>query len=471
MLSNRGEPKFISATIVKSEGVLAITLRDVTLEKIHLCSLEKQTYEDVLTGLPNRAWLTKTLPTLVDDAKASEMLLALLFVDLDGFKLVNDTFGHTAGDELLKVVSERLKVAVRPKDHVARIGGDEFVIILEGLTSTSEAGTVAGRILNAFCAHFSISVGIVTVGTSIGISIYPIDASDAPTLLNHADAAMYAVKTAGKHQFQFFDSVLFAEIRRKANLEQELRTVVVEKQFEMYYQPRVDVLSGQVTSMEALVRWNHPVEGLLGPEHFIPVAEESGLILQIGELIVDIVCAQLAKWAQFQSDLIPVSINVSSRQFNEVDIHACIAVALKRYELKPAWVEVELTESTMIKDPAKASACIQALHGLGIRLLVDDFGTGYSSLAMLQELDFDVLKVDKSFTTRLGADHEGEIFVSAIITMAHALGMRVVAEGVESSEQLSILFRLRCDEAQGYFLFRPMLPGKELAGTWLKASC
>lgn len=466
MPEGRDVPWFMSAMAVKSDGVLAITLRDVTLEKFHLSSLERQANEDTLTGLPNRAWLTNTLPELVVDAEQKGKLLAVLFVDLDGFKSVNDTFGHAAGDELLKSVSRRLKVAVRPKDHVARIGGDEFVIILENLTDASEAKCVAERVVQDVKVPFLVSSGVATVGTSIGISVYPLDALDADTLLKHADIAMYSVKTTGKNRYQYFDKALFAEMHRKAQLEYELRTAITERQFVMYYQPRVDVLTSTVFSMEALIRWIHPVEGLLGPDHFIPIAEETGLILELGEMIIDIVCAQLAVWAECDRPVLPVSVNVSSRQFNEIDICDCIANALTRHGVLASCIEIELTESTMVKDPVKTSACINSLHNLGIRLLVDDFGTGYSSLAMLQDFDFDILKVDKSFTRRLGVDRNGEIFFGAIITMAHALGMRVIAEGVESYQQLEILQRLRCDEVQGFYLYRPLEAGKVQESAW-----
>lgn len=448
-------PWFMNATAVKADGILAITLRDVTLEKVHLSSLERQTNEDALTGLPNRAWLTKMLPALIVAALDSSKMLAVLFVDLDGFKAVNDTYGHATGDELLKVVSQRLKVAVRPKDRVVRIGGDEFIIILESLAGPEDADVVAARVVEAFQQPFAVTSGIVTVGTSIGISIYPLDASDPDSLLRHADMAMYAVKIDGKNRYQHFESALFAERSEKAKLGGELRSAIREKQFVMHYQPRVDLVTGAVCSLEALVRWNHPTEGLIGPDRFIPLAEETALILDLGELIIDIVCIQLSVWSQQGGPVLPVSINVSSRQFNEVDIYASISAALARHNVAASSVEIELTESTMLTDSTKAAQCLRALHELGVSLLVDDFGTGYSSLSMLQELEFDILKVDKSFTRRLDADHKGEVFFNAIITMAHALGMKVIAEGVETCRQMEILQRLGCDEVQGFYLFRP----------------
>ncbi len=440
----------------RSGDVLAVTLRDVTLEKAHLAHLERKNYEDVLTGLPNRAWVGKALPDAVARAEERGALLAVLFVDLDGFKAVNDTFGHAAGDELLQIVAKRLKVAVRPGDHVARLGGDEFVVILESLHDAAEAAHVAARVVHAFQAGCHTAAGTAMVGTSVGISICPGDAHDVDTLLRHADIAMYEVKTSGKNRFQFFDPAFYGAIRLRQQREKELRVAIDENQFVMHYQVRVDTATSEVASVEALVRWDHPTAGQLRPDDFIPLAEETGLIVALGERIVDSVCAQIAAWTREGHPPVPVSINVSSRQFNERDIHALFLHALERHRIAPECVEIELTESAMIRDPARTSANLHSLHALGIRLLVDDFGTGYSSLSMLQQLDFDVLKVDKSFTRRLGVDCQAEILFAAIITMAHALGMKVVAEGVERREQMDVLARLRCDELQGYHIASPL---------------
>jgi diguanylate cyclase (GGDEF)-like protein len=452
---SRQESRHTKAKATMSNGVLAITLRDVTLEKAHVAHLERKNNEDALTGLPNRAWITKCLPIVIDRAEQNNTMLAVLFIDLDGFKAVNDTFGHAVGDELLRIVSRRLEVAVRPKDHVARIGGDEFLVVLEGLRDESEAAHVANRIVLEFQAPIVTSSGTAAVGTSIGISVFPTDATDVESLLRHADMAMYAVKTDGKNCYQFFDPAFYGAMQYRARRERELKQAISEKQFVMHYQARVDAVSGEVSSLEALVRWKHPQEGIIGPEEFIPLAEETGQILSLGELIVDEVCAQIATWTLRDQAVLPVSINISSRQFNERDIHELFVDALARHNVKASSVEIELTESTMVSDPARTAESLQALHALGIKLLVDDFGTGYSSLSMLQEMDFDILKVDKSFTKRLGTDKQSEILFGAIITMAHSLGMKVVAEGVENIAQLEILRRLKCDELQGYYFFRP----------------
>jgi diguanylate cyclase len=317
---------------------------------------------------------------------------------------------------------------------------------------------VAGRVVQAFQAGVGIAAGTVSIGASVGISMCPTDAHDVDTLLRHADIAMYEVKTRGKNGCQFFDPAFYGAIRQRQQRERELDAAIRDNEFVLHYQVRVCAATQRVVSLEALVRWNHPTAGLLYPDEFIPLAEETGMIVPLGERVVDCVCAQIAQWAGDGCPPLPVSINVSSRQFNERDMHALFQQALQRHGIPPERVEIELTESTMIRDPLRTSEHLHAMHALGIRLLVDDFGTGYSSLSMLQQLDFDILKVDKSFTRRLGQDRQGEVLFAAIITMAHALGMRVVAEGVERPEQVAVLTRLQCDELQGYYIATPLPP-------------
>lgn len=450
------DAKYYNVTATRSDGVVAITVKDVSLEKAHVAHLERKSQEDSLTGLPNRAWVRERLPDMLSRADSSSSKLVVLFVDLDGFKLVNDSLGHAAGDEVLQIVAKRLRVVVRPRDYVIRLGGDEFVIVLENVKEASEAEHVAGRVLHAFQTPLHTSLGIAAVGTSIGISVYPTDAQDAETLYRHADLAMYKAKTSGKNRYQFFDPHYYAAVQARTLREKELRTAIAENQFVLHYQARVNCASREIVGMEALVRWNHPADGLIGPDHFIPLAEETGLILHLGELVIDSVCRQLLAWQNTNYGCTPISINVSSRQFNERDIRESIAAALSKYNVQGKCIEVELTESSMVLDPGRTARTLESIHALGVKLLVDDFGTGYSSLSMLHQMSFDILKIDKSFTKRLGKEGDGEIFVSAIISMAHSLGMRVVAEGVESPEQVEILERLGCDELQGYHLAKPV---------------
>lgn len=450
--------RWVYLKIVCSDDDLALTLRDISASKAHVDELERQSNADSLTGLPNRHWMQTYLPKALKHAAEHNTMLAVLFIDLDRFKVVNDTAGHAAGDELLRTAAFRLKDAVRPHDQVVRLGGDEFLVILEHIAHKSDAAHVADRIQHAFQESFKLLQGTYSVGASIGICMFPIDGIDAETLLRNADVAMYSVKASGKGRFHFYDQNFYDALRVRIEREEELRHAADNDQFIVYYQPRVDVITGVTCSMEALVRWAHPTKGLLSPNEFIPLAEETGLILRIGELVVDKVFSQLAFWARSGRKLAPVSINVSPRQFNEVDVPKIFSTALARYNIDPGLVELELTESTMIGDCTGVSDALAAIRKMGIKLLVDDFGTGYSSLAQLQRMDFDGLKVDRAFTAEIEKTERGSVFFKAIVTMAHALGMRVVAEGVETERQIEILRSLECDELQGYYISKPIPP-------------
>ena len=448
--------RWIYLKAVRSDSKLAVTLRDISDTKAHVEALEHRGNHDALTGLPNRHWLQWYLPKAIAHASANETGLALLFIDLDGFKFVNDTMGHAAGDELLRHAAQRLKEAVRPHDNVVRIGGDEFVVILENDVVVADAGQVAARVLAAFKPQFKLLQGAHSIGTSIGVSIFPRDGTDAAALLQNADIAMYSVKTSGKGGYRFYDLKFFDELRARLEREGELRHAVENDEFVMYYQVRVDVFTNAATSFEALVRWQHPSRGLVEPREFIPLAEETGLILKLGELVIHKVCAQLAHWSRNGQKLLPVSVNVSSRQFNETDISSIFSSAIGHYDLDPNLLEIELTESSMVGSSTDIIESLAAIRQLGIKLLIDDFGTGYSSLAQLQLLDFDILKIDQAFTRRLEKTEQGKILFTAIITMAHALGMRVVAEGVETANQITILRSMRCDEMQGFYISVPL---------------
>ncbi|WP_164932040.1 EAL domain-containing protein [Janthinobacterium sp. 17J80-10] len=452
--------KWVHLKMVRADDELAITIRDISDTKAHVTELERRGNEDALTGLPNRYWIQGFLPQAIARARTEHAMLALLFIDLDGFKWINDTLGHPVGDELLRYSAERLKVAVRPHDHVVRLGGDEFVVIVEQLEDRQDAAHVAERVVAAFREKFRLSQGTHSIGTSIGISVFPDDGADADTLLKNADIAMYAVKTSGKGNFRFFEHKLYEALRKRVDREQELRQAIENDELLVHYQPRFDIKTGVVSSMEALVRWQHPVRGLIEPLEFIPLAEETGLILDIGEQVLDKVCAQLAAWARQERGLLPVSVNVSPRQFSHANFIKIVAGCLKRHRVPAHLLEIEITESCMMGDTQDVAAALAALQKLGIRFLIDDFGTGYSSLSQLQKLDFDVLKVDRSFTSEVEKTEEGKVFFTAIITMAHALGMRVVAEGVENRRQLEILKRLRCDEVQGFYVAKPLPPAE-----------
>ncbi|NNG22384.1 bifunctional diguanylate cyclase/phosphodiesterase [Telluria aromaticivorans] len=453
------KPKWIRYKAVRAGDDLAVTIRDISEAKAHLSELELRSNSDALTGLPNRHWIQHYLPQAIEAARSGGRGLAVLFIDLDGFKTVNDALGHAAGDELLRTVGKRLKLAVRPRDHVVRLGGDEFVVVLEHVDSPAGVEHVAGRVLEAFHNGFHLQHSTHVLGASIGISLFPEHGDDAQTLLKNADIAMYSVKTDGKGSFRFFQARFFEAIRTRLETELELRSALDLQQFVVHYQPRVDLAAGTASSMEALVRWDRPGKGLVGPDSFIALAEETGLIVQLGEQVVDSVCRQLAHWARDGAVLVPVSVNISPRQFSQCDVPALFRSASLRHGIDPSLLEIEVTESSMMQEGIGESDVFRQLRGLGIKLCIDDFGTGYSSLSQLQKLRFDVLKIDRAFVLRI--EHpDGDTLIASMIAMAHALGMRVVAEGVESIRQMQLLKTLGCDEGQGYYFSRPVAPGE-----------
>lgn len=452
---DRLDAEWINYKAVRSGEDLAVTIRDISDSKAHLDELERRGNEDALTGLPNRHWIQKYLPEAISRAKQGNTNLALLFIDIDGFKAINDAFGHTAGDTLLQTIARRLRRSVRPQDRVVRLGGDEYVVVVEDAGEDSELTCVAERVLGAFTERFHIMNENHAVGASIGVSVYPRDGQDSETLLKNADIAMYAVKTSGKRGFQFYQPHFYEQLKQRLNAQIELRRAIDVDEFDIHYQPRVSILDGTTSCLEALVRWNHPLRGLVGPAEFIPVAEQTGLILRLGELIIEKVCQQISLWSRNNDSVTPVSINVSPRQFDESDVLSIFSSALARHNIESKWVEIEVTESLMMQDDSRKLKVLASIRHMGITLCLDDFGTGFSSLSQLQELDFDVLKIDRSFIAKISTD-EGSALCTSIITMAHALDMRVVAEGVETKQQMEILRELKCDEAQGFFISKPI---------------
>ncbi|MBC7512874.1 MAG: EAL domain-containing protein [Herminiimonas sp.] len=442
--------------LVRSGAGLAMTLRDISQAKQHEQMLSKMANSDSLTLLPNRHWMMHFLPGALQRAAEDRTKLAVLFVDLDDFKMVNDTQGHAAGDELLRGAALRLQSLLGPHDSVTRLGGDEFTIILEQLTSQAAAEEVAGRISAAFRQPFTIGAHSHAIGVSIGISTFPDHADTPDALLRYADIAMYAAKQEGKSRHFLYQPALSQSLMIKFNTRKALELAIERNEFVLHYQPRVNTFSGEFCSMEALVRWMHPTRGMVPPLEFIPLAEETGLILALGEMVIEMACAQIAAWQAEGVRPVPVSINVSLRQFNESDLKRQLTSSMARHGIAPHLIEIELTESCMMGEHNDVARDLAALQALGIKLLIDDFGTGYSSLSQLQKLDLDVLKVDRSFTSELGKTSEGVVFFSAIISMAHALDMTVVAEGVETLEQVQLLRDLGCDEMQGYYISRPV---------------
>jgi diguanylate cyclase (GGDEF)-like protein len=453
---------WIYRRLVRSSAGLAMTVRDISERKAYEQALSDMANVDALTSLPNRHWVMTFLPAAVEQSKNSSWKLAVLFIDLDNFKNINDALGHAAGDELLKSVAVRLKSLVRSNDHVVRLGGDEFTVILEQIHDLSDVSKIAGLIIKALGEPFSLAgTAGRLVRASVGISMLPQDGEDADTLLKHADIAMYAAKAAGKGCYRFYAPHLSRDLLAKLNAEGALRLAIENDEFVLHYQPRINTFSGNVTCLEALVRWERSGKDLVHPSEFIRTAEETGLIRELGEQIFNKACAQLRAWKSQGVPAIPISVNVSAAHFRYAKVESVLAACISRYQVDPSLLQLELTESSLAGDDNAIAKELAAVRQLGVRLLVDDFGTSHSSLSQLQRLHVDVLKIDNGFTARLTESEDGRLFFKAIISMAHALGILVVAEGVETLEQLDLLRALRTDEIQGHFI-APSLPPEDI---------
>lgn len=438
---------------------IALTLRDISQLKAHEQALADQANHDALTRLPNRRWLMSLLPAALERAERGRKELALLFIDLDNFKEVNDTLGHEAGDQLLVEAAARLREAVRGSDHVARLGGDEFTVVIERVEAIKSVEHIARELISRLSRPYDID-GATThlISASVGISLWPADGTDAETLIKHADVAMYAAKSGGKGRHCFYRRTFSERLVRRLGKQSALRAALERDEFVVHYQPRVSAISGRLCSFEALLRWQHPARGMLMPAEFIVHAEEAGLIAGIGELVIGKVVAEVARWRDQGLSPVPVSVNVSPRQLQQGGTSDCIARALERYRLPASLIEVEVTESAMVDHGNTTRRELDALRRLGIRLMIDDFGAGYSSLAQLSRLNVDVLKVDQAFTQSLAQDATGEQMYRAIVSMAAALDLRVVAEGVETVEQLRLLQAIGCDEIQGHVISAALSP-------------
>ncbi|MEC4719872.1 EAL domain-containing protein [Noviherbaspirillum sp. CPCC 100848] len=452
---------WVHRRLVRSGDGIAITMRDITQGKEHERTLSDLANRDALTQLPNRYWLSQHLPRLLEEAGRQQASLAVLYLDLDNFKDVNNSMGHSAGDDILKQAGQRMLSVLRTGDHVVRLGGDEFTIVLGQAQTRQDAADVAARILSLLSVPFRVTGGFeYTMQASVGASLFPQDGKTMEALLKHADTAMYVAKNNGKGHCAFYTPEQTERIVNRIGAEHALRHAIDNREFLLHYQPRVNAATGELTSMEALVRWAHPLRGMVSPGEFIPLAEETGLIVQIGEIVIDQACAQIAAWQNQQLQAVPVSVNVSPKQFAHADLKSVLMSSLARHGVAPELLELEITESCMLQDSQKVAQDIDAIKSCGIRVAVDDFGTGYSSLAQLQRLDLDVLKVDQAFTRELANGETGEAFFMTIVSMAHILGMHVVAEGVETTEQLQVLQALGCNEVQGYLISRPVPAGE-----------
>ena len=414
---------------------------------------------DPLTGLANRSLLWDRLDHAIVRARREGGIVTLMFVDLDDFKAVNDQYGHGTGDALLKNVAERLEGTVRESDTVARLGGDEFTVVLEGQHRPEFAGTVAQNILEALAAPYRIGGREIFMTASIGIVVYPLDGDEVDDLVRDADIAMYAAKEAGRNNFQFFTPELRAQTTERLKLIDSLRRALVTgDQLHLVYQPKFGLAGGKMVGVEALLRWKHPEFGLVPPARFIPLAEETDLIIPLGRWVIEQACEQAARWSNDGLRELPVAINVSSRQFHYGDLIQTVEAALVRFALDPVLIELELTEGTLIEDGELARRTLERLREVGVRVSVDDFGTGYSSLSYLQQFPIDALKIDRSFIDGITASPDGAAISTAIIAMGHSLRMEVIAEGVETTAQLDVLRDLGCDVVQGFLLGLPGPP-------------
>lgn len=434
-----------------------IVLNDITDKKRAEQELRYLANYDTLTGLPNRALLSERLGRAIVRARRQESRVAVLFLDLDRFKDINDSLGHAAGDRLLKAAATRLQATVGASDTVARLGGDEFTVILEDIESRHAVEKVAREILNAFSMPLEVDDRHdVVITPSLGISLYPDHALVPTDLLKFADTAMYQAKSEGRNTFQIYNETMDAEARKRANILAALRRAMERNEFRLVFQPRMSLLDGRITGVEALLRWHSAELGEISPVVFIPLAEESGLILPIGDWVINEACQTLKRWRAHGMEDIAMAVNVSVLQLLRGDLPAGVVHALKEAGIPASRLELEVTESMVMQNAAQTTSVLNELRELGISLAIDDFGTGYSSLVYLKQLPIDTLKIDKGFIGDLTRDPDDEAITATVITMAHSLGLNVIAEGVETEQQLGYLREQGCDEIQGYWLSPPL---------------
>jgi diguanylate cyclase (GGDEF)-like protein/PAS domain S-box-containing protein len=437
-------------------------MHDVTERKRYELELKHQAGHDTLTGLANRNLMADRLLQNTIHAWRSRQNIGIMLLDLDRFKMVNDSMGHNYGDELLQQVADRLVNCVRAGDTVCRMGGDEFVIILSELVEEDNIGLLAKRIHETLAEPFSLSDHQLRITVSIGISLFPKDGELVETLIRNADIAMYRAKEEGGDKFRFFAPEMNARIQGILELEEEMHQAIQKSEFVMYYQPQIDLASGRIVGCEALLRWRHPTRGMFMPGNFIPLAEESGMIIQLGHWVLQEVCTQARAWQDEGLPMVKVAVNLSAKQFRQHDLIEQIQAILLQTGLAPSVLELELTESVLIHDPTHAIQIMNHLKQLGISLSLDDFGTGYSSLNYLRHFPLNSIKIDRSFIKDMAQNTNGAVLSKSIVTIAHSLGLKAIAEGVESWEQHDFLASCGCNELQG-FLFSEPLPPDEFA--------
>jgi diguanylate cyclase (GGDEF)-like protein len=456
---------------IDGEEYLLSLVRDVSERKELEEHIQHLAFHDSLTHLPNRAMFNRQLQHAILQAQRYNKRLAVLFIDLDRFKNINDTLGHDAGDRLLQEMARRLSASLHGCDItqqpagagvVARLGGDEFVILVEEVTNTAQISEIANRLLATMVREYLLEGQLIHMTASIGISVFPEDGHNEFSLMKHADIAMYRAKASGKNAFQFYSSQMDVHSTRLLALESGLRRAIERDELALHYQPKVDVHTGLVSGVEALVRWKHPDLGLVPPAHFIPLAEETGLIIPLSKWVLREACAQSMAWHRQGLPPVRIAVNLSARQFIDDNLPEQTAKTLQETGMDPALLEFEITESMMMYNTDKTIEVLSAFRKMGIRIAIDDFGIGYSSLSHLKEFPIDIIKMDRSFVKDIPADQADAAIADAIIAMGKRLGIRVVAEGVETHAQLVFLRERGCDEIQGYYFSKP-LPAGEFA--------
>jgi diguanylate cyclase (GGDEF)-like protein/PAS domain S-box-containing protein len=433
-----------------------MVFRDVSVARAKSLELSHLAQHDVLTDLPNRVLFNDRLTQAIALAERQDKQLAVMFVDLDHFKKINDSLGHDVGDKLLQSVAERLKTCVRRSDTIGRLGGDEFVVLLSQVEHAEDAAISARKTLRALTAPHNIDGKSLDLNVSIGVSTYPIDGRDAESLLNRADNAMYEAKQRGRNNYQFFRHEMHARLADRQSLEADLRCALGRNEFVLHYQPKLNLQTGQITGVEALIRWLHPQRGLIYPEKFVPVAEECGLILSIGQWVLLEACNQARTWRDEGLGIVPVSVNVSATEFGAKDFLSGVRAVLIATGVEPQNLELELTESVLMHDAEAAVVTLIKLKTMGVQVAIDDFGTGYSSFTYLRRFHSDALKLHHSFVHEIAVDPRDAAIVSAMINIGRSLNQRIIAEGVETSTQLQFLRHHGCGEGQGYYFSRPV---------------
>jgi diguanylate cyclase (GGDEF)-like protein/PAS domain S-box-containing protein len=436
------------------------TYEDITQRKVAEERVQYLAYYDVLTGLPNRILLRDRLSNALATARRQKHKVALLFLDLDRFKIINDSLGHSVGNLLLQAVAERLRRCAREQDTVTRLGGDEFLIVLTAVKDGADAAVAAERFMDAMTAGFVIQGHSLSISCSLGISVFPEHGADSETLIKNADAAMYKAKDGGRNNFQFFTADMGAQAVERLTLENGLRLALDKKELFLVYQPQMNIATGKIIGLEALLRWQHPTLGLVPPDKFIRIAENSGLIVPIGEWVLRTACSQARKWQDESLPAVTVAVNVSAVQFRQEDFCELVRKILRETGLAPQYLELELTESLLLTNADVTLSVIQELKAIGVTLAIDDFGTGYSSFSYLRQFQVSKLKIDRSFIRDVTLNPDDAAITAAIISMAKSLNLRVIAEGVEDEAQMTFLRVNRCDEIQGYYFSKPLAVDK-----------